>query len=453
MILHFDFSTGASGNKVLGALLEVSERLGTADFADLQRLAEALVPETHIERQHLRQGGIQATGITVEEHDAPVRHWHEIRALIEDAGASGALSAGAAALALEAFGAIARAEAAVHDRDIEHVHFHEVGAADSIIDICCSSFLMDRLAPEAVYATPLALGSGTFVCAHGELPVPAPATARLIEGLPVYASSHEGELTTPTGATLARSFVSAWEPLPCMRPQVVGYGAGSRVIPGASNTVRVLAGERVGLAGLQAAPQAAGAAAGQAESQAAGAAAESQAAGASAAPQAAGASATPQAAGTKDAALVLEGCTLLEANIDHLSPEALAFACEELLAAGALDVWQESITMKKGRLAIRLCVLASADTTQRLAERVITLTGSLGVRSTYVERVRTTREIVARETRHGKVAFKTAFVATPDGRVRLQRPEYEDVARIAREQGLDFNTLYEELAAGVHEDA
>jgi uncharacterized protein (TIGR00299 family) protein len=438
MILHFDFSTGASGDKLLGALLEVSETLGVANFEDLQRIGTALVPGIRIERTQMSRGGIQGTGITVTEHDAPVRHWHEIRSLIENAGDCETLPKDAVTLARDIFETIAHAEAAVHGCAVEHVHFHEVGAADSIIDICCSSFLLTRLRPEAVFATPLALGSGSFICSHGEMPVPAPATARLIEGLPVYAGSHDGELTTPTGAALARAFVSAWEPLPCMRPTAVGYGAGSRVIPGAPNVVRALAGVRTSLAGLRGGvDDGGGGASGGGD----------------------GASGTPpptdDGGGDPDASakgsdgstsLVLESCVLLETNIDHLSPEALAFACEELLATGALDVWQEPITMKKGRLAVRLCVLASADMAQIFAERIVTLTGSLGVRSTAVERLCAPRETIARDTPYGTVVYKTALIATPDGRIKLQRPEYEDIARTARQQGLDFNALYEELA-------
>jgi uncharacterized protein (TIGR00299 family) protein len=398
------------------------------------------VPGVRVERLALQQGGIQATGITVTEDDASVRHWHEIRSFIERAGNRGILSTTATARSLEAFEAIARAEAAVHGRDIEHVHFHEVGAADSIIDICCSSFLMDRLAPEAVFATPLALGSGTVVCSHGELPVPAPATARLIEGLPVYAGPHNGELTTPTGAALARTFVSAWEPLPCVRPQAVGYGGGSRTIPGAPNVVRALAGMRTGLAGLRGSVGDAGDDVEDGGDSGDGASGTP--------PPTGGLGGDPDASAessNKSPGFILESCVLLETNIDHLSPEALAFACEELLAAGALDVWQEPITMKKGRLAVRLCVLASAGGAQGLAERVVTLTGSLGVRSSAVERICVPREVVTEDTRYGAVAFKTALVATPGGSVRLRRPEYEDVARIAREQGLDFNALYKEL--------
>jgi uncharacterized protein (DUF111 family) len=187
--------------------------------------------------------------------------------------------------------------------------------------------------------------------------------------------------------------VSDWQPLPYVSPVAVGYGGGSRVISGTSNVVRALVAERV----------------------------------------------------SKDKALVIEGCALLETNIDHLSPEALAFACEELMTLGALDVWQEPITMKKGRLAVRLCVLASASRANAFTKDIIRLTGSLGVRSNYVERTIVSRQIEVKDTAHGAVAYKTALLATPNGHVKLQRPEYEDVARIAREQGLDFNKLYEEL--------
>lgn len=421
MILHFDFSTGASGDKILGALLEVSEALGLTTFEELHAVGEALVPGVRIERHSVQQGGIRATGISVTEQDAPVRHWHEIRARIKAAGADGILSPGATALALAAFEAIAQAEATVHGCAVEQVHFHEVGAADSLIDICCNSVLMDRLAPEAVFATPLALGFGTFVCSHGELPVPAPATARLIEGLPVYAGAHSGELTTPTGAALARTFVSAWEPLPCVRSCALGYGAGSRTVPGAANVVRVLAGQRSGLvlgqnAGLE-----------QGDGD--------------------GPKHGDELEQSDDAGnLLIEGCVLLETNIDHLSPEALAFSCEELLANNALDVWQEPITMKKGRLAVRLCVLVPAGRGEAFAERIIGLTGSLGVRGSYVERVCVPRKITTEQTPCGPVAFKTALVATPDGHVKLRRPEYADVARIAREQNLSFFAAYEHLS-------
>jgi uncharacterized protein (TIGR00299 family) protein len=455
MILHFDFSTGASGDKLLGALLEVSETLGVANFEDIQRIGAALVPDVHIERTRMDREGIQATGIAVTESNAPVRHWHEIRSLIEDAGDCGTLPKNAATLARDIFETIAHAEAVVHGCDVEHVHFHEVGAADSIIDICCSSFLLTRLHPEAVFATPLALGSGSFICSHGEMPVPAPATAQLIEGLPVYAGPHDGELTTPTGAALARAFVSAWEPLPCMRPTAIGYGAGSRIISGAPNVVRALAGTAASLAGLRGENGVVDVCAGMlidGDSAGAGDNAEGSDASATEPYDNVGTGVDTESLDGVAGAFSLEGCALLETNIDHLSPEALAFACEELLASGALDVWQEPIVMKKGRLAVRLCVLTSVGTEQNFAERIIALTGSLGVRSSMVERLCAPRETIARKTSYGAVIYKTALIATPDGRIKLQRPEYEDIARIARQQGLDFNALYEELTVQATSD-
>jgi uncharacterized protein (TIGR00299 family) protein len=451
MILHFDFSTGASGDKILGALLEVGEAYGVVDFSEMEQLAATLVPGVKVERLSLTQGGVQATGIRVIENEAPVRHWHEVREIIERANAEGALSERATALALDAFGAIAQAEATVHGCEIEKVHFHEVGAADSIIDICCSSFLFDCLNPRMVFATPLALGFGSFICSHGELPVPAPATARLIEGLPVYAGAHEGELTTPTGAALARVFVStfgAFEPLPCMVPQAVGYGAGSRVIPGASNVIRVLAGIRSDLTGAINDYGSMGAVGSMGEAGGASGVGSVDDTSGLGGMSDTGDMDEDEVTLLEDEAFYLEGCALLETNIDHLSPEALAFACEDLLASGALDVWQESITMKKGRLAIRLCVLVPVSAAQDATSRIVELTGSLGVRSSYVERACVPRAIVEEQTRFGAVRYKTACVATPGGRVKLRRPEYEDVAQIARVQGLNFNTLYEELLEG-----
>ncbi|MDR2197144.1 MAG: DUF111 family protein [Coriobacteriales bacterium] len=501
-IIHLDFSTGASGDKILGALLEVCETLGVADFEDLQRLADALVPGLMVFRERVNKQGIAATQIRVaDEQDAPHRHWHDIRTLIQGVHAQGVLSHSALTQALAAFEAVARAEAAVHDTELEHVHFHEVGAADSIVDIVCASFLFAALAPRAVYATPLALGNGTVHCAHGELAVPAPATARLIEGLPVYASAHEGELTTPTGAALARTFVTHWEALPPVRPRACGWGAGTRELAGAANVVRVLVGARVGGVGCAEGVSVAGGAAGAGGADATGGAGAAGAAGQ-------GGASEPSCA---EAAFYVEGCVLLESNIDHLSAEALAFACEELLAAGALDVWLEPIVMKKGRLASRLSVLASPTHAQThspapsptpasspalsptpasspapahapvpsptplsapasrlshqgLAEHLMALTGSLGVRRRFVERIVAPREIVTYETRFGPVPFKvarfldpsataieaaSAFGATTvgatNGAVAWLRPEHEAVARIAREQALDYAAVAEEL--------
>ena len=410
-ILHLELSTGASGDKLLGALLEACESLGLARFEDLVRIGSSLVPGIEITRNRVLRSGIAASHLSVTEKDAPVRCLSDIRALIERAGDGGLLSQTAADRAISAFELVGRAEASVHDQPLDHVHFHEVGAADSILDIVGSCYLLDVLAPCAVYATPLALGYGSVICAHGELPVPAPATASIIEGLPVYTGVHEGELTTPTGAALVREFVTHFAPLPCSTIRAIGYGAGSREIPGAANVVRLLVGE------------------------------------------------TDEAWRAQDmdtGSFTLEGCNLLESNIDHASPEALAFACDDLLRSGALDVWQEPITMKKGRLAVKLCLLCKPADARGLSTRVITTTGTLGVRMRYVERIIAPRASVTLDTPYGPVPFKVARFLLPDEPVSVQhyedskvaawiRPEHDTVSTLARENGLEYQELYEEL--------
>jgi uncharacterized protein (TIGR00299 family) protein len=411
LILHIDLSTGASGDKLMGALLELCESLEVASFDDLLAVAQALVADVVINRTQVIRGGINATHLTVQEFDEqgePAhthRSWSDIRKLIEVATQSGAISKTTATLATTAFEFVANAEAAVHGVPVEQVHFHEVGAADSIIDIVCSSFLLDKLQPTAVFATALALGNGTVVCAHGELPVPAPATARIIAGFcsaggMVYAGVHQGELTTPTGAALIRTFVTDFAPLPCSQPLTIGCGAGSREIPGTANVVRIIAAAPKDLAGLKANP---------------------------------------------DTNLSVEGIAELQANIDHRSSEALAFICEKLLELGALDVWQESITMKKGRLAIKLCLICHVNQAQEFAKQILELTGSLGVRSRYIERTVVPRKVVIIDTPYGEVPFKATEFGDPGNRTTWIRPEHDAVAIIAKQQDLDYQTLYDKL--------
>lgn len=406
-ILHLDLSTGASGDKLLGALLELGEKQGLVTFDGLAGKARELIPAIEVRRESAMRGGIAATHITVHENPAEHsshahRHWKGIRRLIQNAAADGIVSERTAKLAHDAFVRIAEAEAKVHGVTPDQVHFHEVGAADSIIDIVLNSYLLDLLSPTAVYATPLALGQGTVVCGHGELPVPAPATAEILVGtaIPLYASSHQGELTTPTGAALIAEFVSAFDPLPCSLPTAVGYGAGSREIPDAANVLRALLAEPAPLAGLDA---------------------------------------------DNDGLLYVEGVTELECNLDHISAEAAAFACEELLLAGALDVWQEPITMKKGRLACKLVVLTKPGQAKEMARKVIELTGSLGVRSTYLERTAVPRTVVTLETPYGPVPFKAAAAGAPPSRRHWLRPEHEAVASLARRHSRPYPDLYTEL--------
>jgi hypothetical protein len=301
---------------------------------------------------------------------------------------------------IEVFEALALAEAAAHGCAVDDVHFHEVGALDSILDVVGVCAGLEALGVESLVTTPVATGWGTVDTSHGVLPVPAPATAALLVGLPIVPGparpdgSSPGELTTPTGAALVKVLALEHGVCPPLTPRAMGYGAGTRDI-GTPNICRVMLGEK-----------------------------------------------DPPAVPVRP-----QQVALLETNIDHLSGEALAVAAEQLLAEGALDVWTSPIVMKKGRSALLLSVLVAADETahaldaEHFAERMVALTGTLGVRRTDLERLAAPREIRTIETEYGPVRVKVA----PEGVTPRLRPEADDVARIARENHASFSAVETEL--------
>ena len=403
-VAHLDCSTGVSGDKFLGSLLDVGVQMGEFTADDLSRLAAALAPEAQVEVGKTSSYGIAAVSLAVKEAededgqhshcDAHGRSWASIRESIEALPAD-ILSETAREKALFVFGELARVEARIHSTTADEVHFHEIGAADSIVDIVGTCAALDALGIEKLYATPPALGSGTVDTQHGTLPVPAPATAALLIGMPTSMSSATGELTTPTGAALLK-LASGFGPVPPLTPQHIGYGAGTRDI-GQPNICRLLVGR------LDADAQ-----------------------------QAMGAS-------TDTSTPSKEETVLLETNIDHIAPEAVAFAGEQLLAEGALDVWVTPIAMKKGRAALTLSVLTKPDLAQNFATRIMKLTGTLGVRASIQPRYLAERESITVNTKWGSVQVKIGA-----GRVR---PEHDDIARIAREQKLDYPFVLQEITA------
>ncbi|MDR1413210.1 MAG: nickel pincer cofactor biosynthesis protein LarC [Actinomycetes bacterium] len=416
-IAHLDCSSGVSGDKFLGALLDIGEQGGQFTTADLQSLAAALVPEAHIEVEQVDSYGIKAYSVKVSVegnddsaihdthvlhatpatpvgHDAPStfpalphRSWRDIRHLLQATSETETvLTAAAREQALTVFSRLAEAEADVHGVAVDDVHFHEVGAADSIVDIIGVCAGLDALAIDTLYATPPALGSGTVNTQHGVLPVPAPATAALLAAhhIPTAMSQASGELTTPTGAALL-TLAAGFGPVPPLTPTAFGFGAGTRDI-GQSNICRLLMGM---------------------------------------------ADEAPLAPSQPDATV------LLETNIDHIAPEAVAFAGEELLAEGALDVWVTPIAAKKGRAALTLSVLAAPDAAETTAGRVMKLTGTLGVRVSEQPRLIAAREQQVIDTPWGAVRVKVG-----GGRFR---PEHAEIARIAREQHLGYPEVLAEL--------
>jgi len=376
MIGYLDCSTGVSGDKFLGALLDVGTQSGEFTADDLRAIVARLAPEAVVEVERVVSRGVTATGVRVTaapDAEPHSRTWADIRALIEAAG----LPDRVRTTSLAAFEALAVAEAGVHGTDVDRVHFHEVGAIDSIVDmvgVCAGAHALsiDRLVVSAV-----AVGSGTVETAHGTLAVPAPATAALLIGVPILGGPATGELTTPTGAALLSALADEYGPLPALTIERIGTGAGTRDI-GCPNVCRLSVGRTA--AGL-----------------------------------------TPEAV------------VVLATNIDHLSAEQLAYAAEELLAAGALDVWQTPIVMKKGRLAVTLSVLTDGSSAATTAAHLVALTGSLGVRVAPHQRLISMRDVVVVETPWGPASVKMGA-----GRVR---PEHDDVSRIARAHGLEYDEV------------
>ena len=317
------------------------------------------------------------------EHDHHHTHHHasvgEINVLIDSLPVSDRVKADAKAV----YALIAEAESKVHGRPVTEIHFHEVGTMDAVADVVGVCLLMEQLAPEQVIASPVHTGSGHVHCAHGILPVPAPATALILEGIPSYSAGVKGELCTPTGAALLKHFVSRFGDRPVMSVSAVGYGMGKKDFDRA-NCLRAFLGESEG---------------------------------------------------------EREQITKLECNLDDMTGEDIGFATEQLLAAGARDVFTQPVYMKKNRPGILLSVICLPEEADRLAEVMMKHTATLGIRRQDMSRYALRRRVETVSTAHGEVRVKRAAGM---GAERV-KPEYEDLAAIAREKGLSLDDVRREI--------
>lgn len=287
---------------------------------------------------------------------------------------------------LAVYGLIAEAESKVHGVPVEEIHFHEVGSLDAVADVAAVCLLIHELKPAQILCSPVHVGCGQLRCAHGIMPVPAPATAELLRDVPIYGGEIQGELCTPTGAALIRYYVNKFGAMPVMRTQAIGYGMGTKDFP-AANCVRALLGETA----------------------------------------------------EQKTDEVLE----LRCNLDDMTGEAVGFAAERLLEAGALDVWTEAIGMKKGRPGTTLCVLCKHADRDSMISLLFRHTTTLGVREAVLRRSVLTRRTETVETAFGPVRRK---VAAGYGAERVKY-EYEDLARIAKEQGISIDAVREAVEA------
>ena len=390
--IYLDLGMGAAGDMLTAALLE----LHSAPDAAVETLNRVFAGKAVLAVRKDQKCGISGSHVTVsmdgeiegEEHplneQAPSRHGHssghhhrhtsisEVRTFI------GSLDLPDAVIrdSLAVYALIAEAEARVHGQLPENIHFHEVGSLDAMADVVSVCYLMHELSPEKVFASPVHVGSGTVRCAHGELPVPAPATQELLKGIPIYSADICGELCTPTGAALLKHFVTEFGPMPLMRVEKVGYGLGTKDFPRA-NGLRALLGE------------------------------------------------------TDEAS---ERILELACNLDDMTGEELAFAQERLFEAGALDVYFTNIGMKKSRPGVILSCICRAEQRDTMLSCMFRHTTSLGIREYVCSRYTLSREFETRETPYGPVQVKCS---SGYGTIR-EKAEYEDIKKIAAEQNLSL---------------
>lgn len=393
---YLECFSGISGDMLLGALVDAG-----VPFAALAEAAADLNVGAHLELRKVTRGGISGTKVdvlTADGHAADHAHDHEhthehththqphrslstILAIIDAAS----LPATVKQRATRAFQLLGEAEATIHAIPVEQVHFHEVGAVDTIVDIVCTAAGGATLGVDRWLASPLNVGSGTVQCAHGMLPVPAPATLALLGDAPVYSAGPAMERVTPTGAAILRMLDVTYGPLPAMRITTSGYGAGSRDTPGQPNLVRLLVGEE----------------------------------------------------SAQEAAE--EAIAVIETVIDDSSPQLLAYVSELLLEAGAWDVYRVAVQMKKGRAGVQLTVLCRPDLVPTLRALIFRETTTIGLHWRIEHKTALAREFIDAQTPWGPVRIKIARWAT--GEVANAAPEYEDCRALARRHSVPLKQV------------
>ncbi|HEY3346261.1 MAG TPA: nickel pincer cofactor biosynthesis protein LarC [Nitrospirota bacterium] len=367
---YFDCFSGISGDMFIGALIDAG-----LDFkkwkAEIDKLG---LTEVAVSRKKAVRSGLAGSKLVVKDDGKqPFRNLEAIEKLVNKSK----VSASAKRRGLEILRRIAEAEAEAHGVPVEQVHFHEIGAADTVVDVMGAVIAVELMGIGQVLSSPINLGSGTIKFSHGIFPVPAPATAALMKGFPSYTSEIKGELTTPTGAAVITTLAEPAVTMPVMLTDKIGYGAGDKEFPGSPNMLRVFVGE---------------------------------------------------VADGHEA----DTAVLIETNIDDMDPRLYELAMDRLFAAGALDVWLTPIIMKKSRPAAMLSVLAAPDLTSRLADIILRETTTFGIRITQVGRRKLEREFVLCETGHGKVSVKVGRLG---GKVIKAVPEYEDIKAVSKASG------------------
>jgi uncharacterized protein (TIGR00299 family) protein len=383
-VLYFDCFCGVSGDMLLAGLLDLG--------ADEQQVRAAL-DATNLAGYELKvekvvKGGLTATSVTVDvtDQDSPERGLPDIEAMIDQSGLAKALKQRSKSV----FRRLAETEARIHNTTPERIHFHEVGAIDSIVDIVGSLAALDTLNVDEVYCSPVHLGAGEVRCQHGTLPVPAPATVALLQGVPVYSRGIPTELTTPTGAALITTLAGEFGPVPPMTIEAVGYGAGKKDVAERPNVLRCILGETVG-AGAE-----------------------------------------------------TDLVAVLETTIDDMNPETYPWLVDRLFEAGVRDVYLAPVICKGGRPGTSVVVICDTQLVDKIANIVFEETSSFGVRYLFESRLKLSRESREVHTIWGKVGVKIGRIG---GRIVSVSPEFRECRRVAEREGVPLKRVYEEARA------
>jgi len=377
--LYFDCFAGASGDMILGAMVAA----GVDPNYLREQLSRLSVSGFTINFETVNRSGLSATYARVDtapEHKH--RHLSDIKQIIE----TSALSAAVKQRAVQIFTRLAEAEARVHNEPIDHIHFHEVGAVDAIVDVVGAAICFDTLRIDRFISSPLHVGSGMVKMAHGQFPVPPPAVTELLKGVPFYATNIKGELLTPTGAAIITTVCSEYGPIPRMTTESNGYGAGTREYQDFPNVLRVLIGE------------------------------------------------------TEDTDATDERLWMIETNLDDASPQIVGHVMDRVLESGALDCFFTPVQMKKNRPGVLLSVLCDAAEKEGVMKLLFTETTTLGVRSYEVTRRALERSVVRVETPYGPIDVKVAYL---DGRVVNEMPEFEQCRRAAAHANVPLKVVEE----------
>jgi uncharacterized protein (TIGR00299 family) protein len=381
-IAYFDCFSGAAGDMLTAAMLDTG-----LNFDFLKSQIETLdLPQNNLQLSisQVKRAGLRAlhfVPIIVEEHHH--RHLEDIKKIIN----SSKIADKSKQTAIAIFERLAQAEAAVHGKDPNDIHFHEVGAIDSIVDIVSAAIGLDTLGIEKVYCSPLAVGGGTVKSAHGILPVPAPATAQLLKGVPIIGGPINKELLTPTGAAILTTLAESYGPLPQMKIEATGIGAGTLNSDQMPNVVRLFIGQAADLSQASA-----------------------------------------------------DSVCLLETNIDDINPEIIASATDKLFAEGALDVWTTPVIMKHSRPAITLSVICDPNDIGKIEKTTFEAGLTFGIRRQILQRSKLAREFVTVSTKFGEIKIKKGIWA---GKIVNAKPEFTDCAAAAQKHNVSVKEVIE----------